>query len=82
MSSAKEIRAAISNLFERNTLLNKLVNLKRFSTTSFQVNESILKFSNRNCKWSSSIESMKGDLLQEEVAMVLSKGMAVKVRVR
>jgi len=73
--TAKEMWAAIRNVFERHTLLNKLSARRKFYTAVMTESESILKFANRIRQLASSLKAMNVEIPQNEMAMALLNGL-------
>ena len=75
VTTTKEMWNAITNVFERHTLLNKLSARKRFYTATMSPDESVLQFSNRIRQLSSTLKSMNVIISESEMAMALLNGL-------
>ena len=75
VSSAKEMWAAIKNVFERHTLLNKLSARRKFYTALKSETESVLKFANRIRQLAATLKTMRVEISESEMAMALLNGL-------
>ena len=74
-STAKEMWKAITNVFERHTLLNKLAARRKFYTVTMEEGEKVLTYINRVQHLASVLKSMKVDVDDKEVAMAILNGL-------
>ncbi len=72
---AKELLQCIVNIFERQTLLNRLAARRLFYTATKQEDENILAFTNRIRQLSSVLKSMGVDIDDKEIAMAVLNGL-------
>ena len=75
VETTKEMWMAIQNVFERQTLLNKLSARKKFYTATMNVDESVLQFANRIRQLAATLKSMNVVISESEMAMALLNGL-------
>lgn len=75
VNSTKQMWKIICNIFERQTLLNKLSARRLFYTATKKENESILQFANRVQQLSNTLKSMGCFIDESELSMALLNGL-------
>lgn len=75
VKTAKEMFQSITDLFERVTLLNKLVARRKFYTVTMQDDEKVLSYINRVKTLASTMRSMGVEIAEEELAMTVLSGL-------
>ncbi len=75
MDSAKKMWEAITNVFERHTLLNKLSARRKFYTVTMEKGEKMLTYLNRVKQLAATLKSMKVDIDDKEIAMAALNGL-------
>ena len=74
-STAKEMWKAITDVFERHTLLNKLSARRKFYTVTMEKGEKILTYLNRVKHLAATLKSMKVEIDDKELAMAALNGL-------
>ena len=74
-SSARETWEAITNVFERHTLLNNLAARRQFYTVSMLPSEKVLVFINRVKQLAATLQSMSVEIDDKEIAMAVLNGL-------
>ncbi len=80
VKTAKEMWEAIKNVFERQTLLNKLAARRKFYTASKEESESVLQFANRIRQLFATLATMNVIISESEKAMALLNGLPDEYR--
>ncbi len=75
VSTAKEMWKAITDVFERHTLLNKLSARRKFYTVTMDKGEKMLTYLNRVKQLASTLKSMNVDIDDKEIAMAALNGL-------
>ena len=75
VTTAKEMWKAITDVFERHTLLNKLSARRKFYTVSMDKGEKMLTYLNRVKQLASTLKSMNVDIDDKEIAMAALNGL-------
>ena len=75
VKTAKEMWKAITDVFERHTLLNKLSARRKFYTVTMENGEKVLTYLNRVRQLAATLKSMDVDIDDKEMAMAALNGL-------